>query len=439
MTRRDLLKTSGLFTAASYNRIWGANERLNVGFIGTGIMGRGNLWACMSQKNVRVTSLCDVYDTNLVKAMIQSKTSKPLKDFRYVLTDKETDAVCISTPDHWHAYMTVEAFKSGKHVYCEKPIAHSFTEIPAMIKARNKYNKVFQSGQWQRSSLNFREATAAVQNGDIGKVFKVGTWLFGYDPRISKYPDGLPPQGLDAWGWDMWLGPAQSRSFNWNRFTTNPTDDPKRESFSWFRFFWDYANGMMGDWGPHLLDIAFWGVGENNNLDIESIGRKSDQCNTDNASETPNFWPASFGYNSFTPVEFFHDGCNYSAPKGKDHGIEFIGGNGKVFVNRHKFQLLSSDDKVIKESKPTNDGHRDHWTDFIGAIRLNGDTRAGLNEIAYGNAACLLAAAVQRSFENNGPSKLNWQHNKDLTKNKVTGINRRYLDYSYRKPWKLEI
>ena len=144
------------------------------------------------------------------------------------LGDKSIDVVCVATPDHWHAYMTVEACKNGKDVYVEKPIAVAVEEGRKMVQAARKYNRVVQAGTMQRSGDHFQKACEIVRSGQLGKISFVRTWNYGSMPveGIGNPPDEAPPAGLD---WDLWLGPAPKHAYNKNRFGVN------EKSFSYFR------------------------------------------------------------------------------------------------------------------------------------------------------------------------------------------------------------
>jgi hypothetical protein len=179
----------------------------------------------MHQPNLQVVALCDVYQPNLDEAMAKAgargQNPRAVRDFREILADKSIDVVNISTPDHWHAYMTVEACKAGKDVYVEKSICVVVEEGRKMVEAARKYNRVVQAGTMQRSTVHFQEACDMVRRGELGKVTFVRTWNYGHSPAegIGNPPDSDPPPGLD---WNMWLGPAPMRPFNRKRFRRGP-------------------------------------------------------------------------------------------------------------------------------------------------------------------------------------------------------------------------
>ncbi|MBS1810643.1 MAG: Gfo/Idh/MocA family oxidoreductase, partial [Acidobacteria bacterium] len=251
--RRTILTGAGaaLTTSLFTGRVKGANDRIAVGHIGLGAMGTSNLGFALRLPDVQVAALCDVYQPHLERAVTNAGkagvTPKTVKDFREILADKSIDAVCISTPDHWHAYMSIEACKNGKDVFVEKPSSVYVEEAQKMVQAARKYNRVVQAGTMQRSGGYFKKAAELVKSGILGEVTFVHTWQSGAVKKQGwgKPADAPVPAGLN---WDMWLGPAPKVPFNLNRWGVGVT------TFPTFRYFWDYAGGAMTDWGVHLID-----------------------------------------------------------------------------------------------------------------------------------------------------------------------------------------
>src|SRR5215469_12947734 len=173
--RRDVLSTAAaaLTTSLFTGNVRGANDRIAVGFIGLGAMGSSNLGFAMQAPEVEPAALCDVYQPHLERAVAAAKmknfSPKAVRDFREILADKSLDAVCISTPDHWHAYMMIEACKAGKDVYVEKPACVYVEEGALMVQAARKYNRVVQAGTMQRSSGYFLKAAELVKEGAVGE------------------------------------------------------------------------------------------------------------------------------------------------------------------------------------------------------------------------------------------------------------------------------
>ena len=202
-TRRSVLTTAtAAFTTSLFTgKMKGANDRLAVGFIGIGAMGSGNLGYAMKVPGVEPVAVCDVYQPHLDRALAAAQKGgfqpKPVKDFRDVIADKSIDAVCISTPDHWHAYMAVEACKAGKDVWVEKPSSTYVDEGREMVQAARKYNRVVQAGTMQRSGGYFQKAAELVAAGTVGDVTFCHTFQSG-STKQSGYgnpPDSDPPRG----------------------------------------------------------------------------------------------------------------------------------------------------------------------------------------------------------------------------------------------------
>ena len=251
-------------------------EKINVAMIGIGIQGRALLPLFLKQTNVKVTAVCDCDKVRVADAKkrvdehYKDGACKTFADFRVVLNDPTIDAVCIATPDHWHAYMSVEAMKHGKDVYCEKPLTFSIDEAKKVIAAQKKYGRVFQTGSMQRSwakKSEFRTACMIVRNGFIGDLkyvdanYGIGGKKLGgpshpvrfFDVPENAATEGAPNPDVD---WNMWLGPAKWRPYS---DQLAPRGVNKFYPMFW-RFDDDIGSGYNGDWGAHHLDIAQWGM-----------------------------------------------------------------------------------------------------------------------------------------------------------------------------------
>src|SRR6266850_1935502 len=241
----------------------GANDKIRLGVIGCGARGRDILGVFLSNKEVDCAVVCDVDDKMLAQAVaeVESKRKeKPdaVKDFRRVLDRKDVDCVLVATPDHWHALGTIYACQAGKDVYVEKPLAKTIDEGRAMLEAAQRHQRVVQMGTQWRSGSHQKEAVDFVRSGKLGKIGIVRGWVYlDWLTGIGKPSDCAPPSGVD---YDMWLGPAPARPFNPNRFHYN------------FRWFWDYAGGLMTDWGVHLMNVMFWAMGPDHPKSISSTG-----------------------------------------------------------------------------------------------------------------------------------------------------------------------
>ncbi len=430
--RRDFLKTSASVALTSQiftGNVRGANDRISAAFIGMGKMGRSNLSAAMRQDNLNVTAVCDIFDRNLDMAVEISKkqpggAAKGIRDFREILADKSIDVVCISTPDHWHPYMTVEACKAGKDVYVEKPICVVVDEGVKMVQAARKYKRVVQAGTMQRSAVHFAKAAEIVRGGELGKVTFVRCWNYGLAPPegIGEPPDQEPPSTLD---WDMWLGPAPKRAFNPNRFGVDPAD----RYFSRFRWFWDYAGGMMTDWGVHWLDIVQWAFDEEMPTGIAAFGEKF--YLKDNR-ETPDTLQVSYQYPGFLAVYENREG-NAQSMFEKSGGILFHGTRGTMYLDRSGYKIVPEKGSTLEasEMKSTSGGNREHWANFLDCVKTREKPTSDIEKCQHSTTTCLLGNVALRS-----KLRLDFDPQKWTV---AQSDARKYLSREYRKPWKLVV
>lgn len=444
LTRRKFLGGTLAATAASYSRIYGANGRINVAFIGTGKMGIwGNMEPCKQQLNTHISHVCDVWDHHLAIAMRDNPKAKATKDFLQVLDDyRDIDAVCINTPDHWHALMAVMAMERGLHVYCEKPIAHCVEEVKTMVRAQQKFYRVFQSGQWQHSDPSaFPQANDWVQSEALGQLQQVYCTFYG-GADVRRIPDSSPPDGLGQWGWERWIGPAPYRLFNWMVFQSDPDITPQYSDWGHWRFFLDYGCGMLGDWGPHVFTPGVYGLNGTGPYRIVSRARLE---NIHDMRDAPNVWFASADFKDrssgrIVPVIFDHN-TRPSPPEGaraEDTVFHYASG-ARIRVNRESFQLIDATGDATKEVKHAGGG-TEHWQDFIQHIR-NDDThtRTSLDKIASSHIALLGALALYRAYPpsergQDGGGEMLWnpeKHEMLHPKKEVLA----HLGYHYREPW----
>lgn len=371
LKRRDFLKsTSTAFAAASVLGLtpWEAiaNERrrvpfsdkINVGVIGINGMGWADLQSMMKIAQVNPVAVCDV-DQNVIGKRVGEldkmgvKKIQTHRDYRKLLDDKDIDVVIIGTPDHWHCLQMVDACAAGKDVYVEKPIGNSIEECNVMVAAQKKYNRAVQVGQWQRSMPHFVDALNYLRTGKIGKIRMVKAWAFmGWMNNIPVKPDGTPPPGVD---YTMWLGPATTRPFNENRFHFN------------FRWFWDYAGGLMTDWGVHLVDYVLLGMNDPTPKSVIASGGK--YAYPDGAHETPDTLTTIYEFDGFTMLWEHAQGIG-NGNYGNDHGIAYIGNNGTLVLHRGGWQVIPEKGKMeeVPFQPSKGSGLDAHTINFIDAV-----------------------------------------------------------------------
>jgi predicted dehydrogenase len=310
------------------------SDRIKMGVIGCKGMGSSDMNSMLKLPEVDIVSLCDVDDSvlrnrnsDLKKA--SRKEVPTFKDYRKLLENKDLDAVIIATPDHWHALPMIAACQAGKDVYVEKPVGRTIEECNAMLAAARKYERVVQVGQWQRSHKHWQDAIDFVQSGKLGKIRLVKTWAYqGWMKTLNPKPDSAAPKGVD---YDMWLGPAPKRPFNPNRFHFD------------FRWFWDYAGGLMTDWGVHIIDIGLAGMKAQGPKSVMASGGLFHS--NDNAMETPDTLQAIYEFDGYTMIWEHANGID-GGPYGRDHGVAFIGNNGTLVVDRGGWEVIGEKNRT---------------------------------------------------------------------------------------------
>ncbi len=321
MRRRQFMTAAA--TGPFLGKVLGANERVAIGQIGLGARGYYELTLCLKNPNVEILAVCDPFRPFVDHAVRQvGGKVEGYGDFRRVLERRDIDAVFVSTPDHWHAPISILACMAGKDVYCEKPLSHCVNEGRAMVNAARRYGRIVQTGSQQRSAPHYAKVQELVQTGYIGKVSLVECWNTAnvFPEGCGNPPDEAPPAGLD---WDLYLGPAPKVPYNRNRFIWN------------WRWFWDYANGMMTDWGAHHLDSAHQIMGVDAPLAAASSGGKL--ALADNR-ETPDFFRTTFDYPGFV-LCYTSSMINATPFSGRSYGIRFHGTKGTIVVDRSSYEV----------------------------------------------------------------------------------------------------
>lgn len=334
------------------------SDQLNIGLIGANGMGWSNLQALLKVPGTKCVALCDV-DENVIKRRVAEleKINMPVKtysDYRQLLENKDVHIVIIGTPDHWHCLQMVDACAAGKYVYVEKPIGNSVEECRIMEAAQQRYNSIVQVGQWQRSAPHFQDAIRYVHSGQLGNIRTVKSWAYmGWMKPVPIQPDGNVPPGVD---YERWLGPASRRPFNGNRFHFN------------FRWFWDYAGGLMTDWGVHMIDYALIGMKAGFPKNVMAMGGK--MAYPDDASETPDTLTAVFEYDKFNLVWEHATGIDLG-PYGLTHGTAFIGNNGTLILNREGWYVMAEKGKLEAVTLQKDQGNSLglHMMNFVEAIK----------------------------------------------------------------------
>lgn len=391
-------------------------------------MGWSNTRAAMKIPGVNLLGICDIDQSvitdrmaELQKQGISTSNISTGGDYRRLLDNKDIDIIIVGTPDHWHALQTIHALEAGKHVYVEKPVGNSIGECAAMVKAQQRYGKLVQAGQWQRSQQHFKDAVEFVHSGQLGMIRTVKVWCYqGWMRPQPVVPDSAPPAGVD---YKTWLGPAPLRPFNTSRFHFH------------FRWFWDYAGGLMTDWGVHLLDYALLGMKAEVPKTIAALGGRF--AYPELYEETPDTLTTLYEFDGFNMVWDSAMGID-NGSYGRNHGIAFIGNNGTLVLDRGGWEVLEekqSKNKVLKPLvKSSDNGLEKHWVNFTDAIRNN--QPASLH-CPLAAAAHVANVAQMGNIAYRSGQKLSWDKEKSRFTQKE--INRQYLVKEYHNGYKLPV
>jgi predicted dehydrogenase len=391
------------------------SDRINLGFIGTGKQGRILMSYFANKAQIIAGSDVDTKKLALFQSLTEKayaaaagttsyKGFKGYADFRELLHQKDIDAVVIASPDHWHAVHTVMAANAGKHVYCEKPLAHSIEEGRAMVNAMKKNKRILQTGSMQRSWKNFRQACELVRNGYIGDIKEVLVCV-GDAAVPCTLPSEQVPDGLN---WDEWVGPAPFRAFN-----AELSPPVEKDIYPNWRLYKEYGGGMVSDWGAHMFDIAQWGLGMDNTGPVKL---------------TPPEGNATKGL-----VMEYANGIRVKHEDfGRNYGVRFIGEKGKIDISRN---YLDSDPANIATATIQPNEIRlynspDHYTDWLDCIKTG---KQPICDAETGHRTSSVCALVNIAYWLRTP--LNWDPAKEQFTNSAEG--NQLVKANIRGKWKL--
>ena len=343
LTRRTFLKSTAASVIASpllgkeaFAHI-SASDKINVALIGCKNMGWTNLSDFLLHKDVECVALCDIDQTILddkVREVEKLKGKKPkaYSDYRKLLEQKEIDAVIIGTPDHWHCLQMVDACAAGKDVYVEKPIGNSIAECDVMVAAAQKYKRVVQVGQQQRSSGHWQEMVQYLRSGKLGTIGRVHVWAnFNY-AAVTPKPDSAVPAGVD---FETWLGPTPQKTFNEQRF------------HGLWRMFWDYGGGLMTDWGVHLIDMGLWGLGITG-MPNKTVATGGKFYYPQGMHETFDSQTVSYVFDNCI-MSWEHNAGVQTGPYDRLYGVLFKGTKGTLVADRDNWVVYPEWDDQKKE------------------------------------------------------------------------------------------
>ncbi len=294
VTRRDFLRTSaktgaglaafgGITFISQPQRVFGANDRVQVAVIGLNGRGGDHIEGFSRLANAQIAALCDVDPRVLAKRLTQMDKqglpkAKTYADIRKLLDDKSIDAISIATPNHWHSLMAIWGCQAGKDVYVEKPCSHNWWEGKQLVEAAAKYNRIVQHGTQSRSGKGVIEGIKQINGGLIGEVYLARGLCYKWRDTIGRASEEPVPSGVD---YDLWTGPAPMKPFTRNRFHYN------------WHWIWDTGNGDVGNQGVHEMDKARWGLGVKYPTKVSAIGG---HFMFDDDQQTPNTLNAAFEF-----------------------------------------------------------------------------------------------------------------------------------------------
>ncbi|WP_020602789.1 Gfo/Idh/MocA family protein [Spirosoma spitsbergense] len=342
ITATAVLSAGGVlpgFSARSYARILGANEKVRVGMMGVNSRGLALAGNFALQPNCEVISVSDVDSRAADKCLatverIQQSKPKNQPDFRKALEDKDLDALVIAAPDHWHAPAAILASKAGKHVYLEKPCSHNPHEGELLVAVAKNYKNVIQMGNQRRSWPNVAQAIQEVHSGAIGRPYFVKGWYTNNRPSIGIGKEAPVPAWLN---YDLWQGPAPRRAFKDNILHYN------------WHWFWHWGTGEALNNGTHMLDLMRWGLGVTYPTKVTSSGgryRYKDDW------QTPDTQVISLEFPNNTAMTWEGRSCNGRTVEGTSVGVIFYGETGSVLIESgNSYKVFDLENKLVKAVK----------------------------------------------------------------------------------------
>ncbi len=363
-TRRDLLRGSAVaLTAASYSRIKGANDRMNLGLIGAGERGRFDMSQFQMNSNVDVVAVCDIYAANIDQARSKAPKAKDFKQHQRLLEMKEVDMCLIATPDHWHATIATDALNAGKDVYVEKPLTLKPEEGPPIVKAARINERICQVGMQQRSGIHYLQAKRDYfDTGKLGKITLARTWWHGNTYHLRKAPESLQtkPSNLD---WSRFLGPVKWRDW-----------DPQ-QYWNW-RAYLDFGGGQVTDLFTHWIDVVHMFMGHDVPTSAQAAGGVYNYKDGRTAPDTINVLLEYPGEYTATFEATLAPGVTGAA-------IEMCGTEGRLLIDRAHYEYYPKGRNVtpvIVKAAP-HDLTLDHVNNFLDCVKTrklpNGDVLIG--------------------------------------------------------------
>ncbi len=438
---RRKFTTASAATALSYSRIFGANDRVGVGYIGLGNRGDQVHDAFLEHGDQQTVAICDLKDDYLDLAARKSRaTPTRYKDYRKLIESRDVDAVAIATPDHWHALMFVDACRAGKDVYVEKPLSLTVAEGRKMVEVAAETKRVTQVGIHRRSAKFLMEAAEFVRGGGLGHVTVAKGWhvMNEWPAGIGNPPDGPPPNEEQ---WDRWLGPAPKAAYNPNRTFYN------------FRWFYNYSGGQLTNFGVHYMDMLRWCLGKDAPTAVTAMGGK--YAMQDNR-EIPDTLEVLWQFDGGTMVVFSQYNANAAPSNAQNSEMEIRGTKATMYLHGNRWEVVPEQNRdqprpvrtpIGREGERAQErkarasgveprlvkGSADtafHTRNFLDCVK----SRAKCNcDILTGHLST--SATLIGNIAHKTKSYLEWDSKTEKFTNNAAA--NRYLSYQYRAPYKL--
>jgi predicted dehydrogenase len=454
-SRREFVKITGaasfaVLGAPALLKSRNANDKIRMGFIGVGNRGTKLLRAFRKNSDVQVAALCDVYKPYLTrkKNEVHPKLAETLgsrippldetfenkvelyTDFRKLLEDKSIDAVCIATPDHWHAVQTTMACQAGKDIYVEKPLTITINEGRKMVNTAKDTNRIVAVGLNRRGSVVYQHLAKEVQAGKIGRVSVAlaGRVSNMFPVGIGKMQPSEPPKDFD---WDMWLGPRAERPYQYNIAPYK------------FRWWSDYSS-QMGNWGVHYMDVLRWMMGETAPISISAVGSRNI---IDDDSDIPDTMEVLFEFKSGSVIKFsLNEACSGGVvPWGE---VALRGTKGNLYAQEKGYKIDASSPGQFQSWEPKVESQGQSAGEIIGEPDAKPDSAGRLIRnfldcvktreqpwcsLEEGHRSTSFAHLANISLARG--KRLEWDAEKERFTNDEKANE--LLQYEYRKPWKL--
>jgi predicted dehydrogenase len=418
----------------------GAVDRLKLAVVG--VAGQGN-YNLTNVAHEEIVALCDVDADRAAEARKRFPRASFYQDYRRMLDQqKDIQAVVISTPDHHHAFAAIQAMRAGKHVYCEKPLAHSVHEVRAMMDAAARQNLVTQMGTQIHAGENYRRVVEIIQAGVLGQVRRVHVWCSPRDMAGIRVPAGKVPANLD---YELWIGPAPYRAYPPYRH-----GNTTRLNFDW-RWWWDFGGGLLADMACHYMDLPHWALNLRTPSTISARGRVTYKGDND----VPDLLQVDYEYPARGSLPAVHltwyhgvsgpdlDGkvtYRTGSAIGRDgkpqahafsSGVLFEGEKGNLLADYNFLQLLPEERfRDFELPRPTIIRSIGHHREWLNAIRNGGNTTCNFDYSGALSETVLLGNVAYRSG-----ARLQY----DAKSGRITNNERanEYLRREYRKGWTL--